>query len=188
MEEPRTNEEMTEQSEASVTTEVVEEVQELDPIQALEQQLAESNEKHLRALAELDNFRKRQQKVQSDLRKYGHEAAVRELLPVLDNLERAIESADGQEDANLGQFVQGVKMIAQQFQAALQQVGVTAIESMGVAFDPELHEALQEVPNAEVPPQTIVAEMQKGYLLHDRLIRPARVVVSKQPDIEPAAS
>ena len=141
---------------------------------------SELKEKYLRALADLENLRKRQQRNTIEMRKYGHETAIRELLPVFDNLERAVAAAgDVDEESELGKFIAGTAMIMQQFVTALDRVGVKKVDAVGQKFDPQLHEAVQELPSPDQEPNTIVHELEKGYQLYDRLIRPAKVVVSK---------
>ncbi len=131
----------------------------------------------LRTAADLENFRKRTSREKEELRKYGIDRVVLELLPVLDNLERALEHADKAENAS--SVIDGVKMVQRQFVGALQKHGVQGFESKGTEFDPQKHEAIQQVESEEYPTGTVVEEYQKGYYLHDRLIRPAMVVVAR---------
>lgn len=138
----------------------------------------ELNERYLRALADLDNLRKRQQKQMLEQRKYGHEGAIRELLPVLDNLERALQHAPKEPSAEFAKFIEGAQMIVQQFVAALERLGVKPVVALGAPFDPAIHEAIQEAPSADVAVGHIMLEMTKGYLLYDRVLRPAKVIVS----------
>lgn len=147
----------------------------------------ELNERYLRTLADLDNFRKRQARLQADMRRYGHEAAMREILPPLDNLERALDAAR-KAGPELESHVQGLTMIVQQFAQALGRLGVTPVAAVDRPFDPALHEAIQEMPDAERAPNTVLYELERGYQLWDRLLRPAKVVVSRRPDEAPAAA
>lgn len=145
---------------------------------AWETKYKELNEKYMRALADLENMRKRQQKQMLDMHKFGHENAVREILPILDNLERAVAAAPAQPGDELAKFLEGTQMIVQQFFAALDRVHVKPIAALGLAFDPTVHEAIQEIAAAEHPAGTVVHELQKGFVLHDRILRPAKVVIS----------
>ncbi|RMF18836.1 MAG: nucleotide exchange factor GrpE [Candidatus Dadabacteria bacterium] len=138
------------------------------------------HEKYLRTLADLDNMRKRMLREKLDMQKFGHEQVVRELLPVLDNLERAVAAAPPDAEGELRQFIDGVQMIIEQFVQALERHGVKGIDALGATFNPEVHEALSEQPSEEHPPGTVLHQMEKGYHLHDRLLRPARVVVSRR--------
>lgn len=139
---------------------------------------------YLRARADLENFRKRAQREKEDLSRFANENLLREILPVADNLERALEHARQSEGGN-GGLLQGVEMTLGQFQRVLEKFGVTPLRSVGEPFDPARHEALGQVESAEHPPNTVVQELQRGYLLNDRLLRPAMVMVAKAP---PAAA
>ena len=132
----------------------------------------------LRSQAEMQNLRRRMEKDVESAHKFGQEKLIKELLPVIDNLERALESTAEAEsgDANV---LEGVKMTRDIFLQALAKFEVVAIEPQGEPFDPQLHQAMSMVENPEVEPNTVIAVMQKGYTLHGRLIRPAMVMVSK---------
>lgn len=134
-------------------------------------------EKYLRALADLENSRKRFQRDSLELRRYGHEVAVREILPVLDNLERAIQAS--KHAGNLEQLLQGLEMVVRQFYQILSHLGVEPVPARGEPFNPEMHEAFQEVERDDLPANTVVEEIQKGFRLHERLLRPAKVIVAK---------
>jgi molecular chaperone GrpE len=144
-----------------------------------------AEDKYLRALAELDNTRKRLSREKADWLRYGHEGVVKDLLPIIDNLERALEAAsaiqdgEGAETGSKG-LIEGVALILKQFLDALARHGIVPIESVGKPFDPNLHEAMQRVEREDAAPGTVVQEFLKGYLLHDRLLRPAKVVVSAE--------
>lgn len=139
---------------------------------------------YLRARADLENYRKRTQREKEELSRFANENLLREILPVLDNLERALDHARQGAADNSG-LVQGVEMTLSQFQRVLEKFGVTPITSLGALFDPARHEALGQLESADQPPNTVVQELQKGYLLNDRLLRPAMVMVAKAP---PAAA
>jgi molecular chaperone GrpE len=132
---------------------------------------------YLRKLAEFDNFRKRVEREREEHRLAGVEEMVRELLPVLDNFERALQHAED----DSGAFQQGVEMIAKQLWDTLERRGVQEVNPVGQPFDPELHEAVQRVEDSEHPPGTVAWVMLKGYTMGDRLVRPAMVGVAVEP-------
>ena len=151
---------------------------ELEKAQA---EAAENYDRYLRAAAELDNFRKRTLKMRSETR----EETVRDLLlqvaPLLDNMRRALS----QETEDAAAVKQGVELIVNQFQSILKGYGLEEIEARGEPFDPNLHEAMMEVADSEHPPGTVLEEMEKGYMLRDKVVLPARVVVSKAGEAQP---
>ena len=144
-------------------------------INELEKKNQEMREQVLRVRAEADNFRKRMQKEKDDFARFAREGFIRELLPVKDNLERALAHAE--EDP--GSIVDGVRLTLEQFDSILKSMGVEPVESLGQPFDPSLHEAMAQVESDECEPNTVVNELQKGYTLHGRLLRPAMVAVAK---------
>jgi molecular chaperone GrpE len=109
-------------------------------------------------------------------RRYAPLPLVRDLLPVIDNLHRALEAARNSSEAQ--QLVQGVQMVVKQFDDVLARQGITPINPVGKPFDPNLHQALQQVASADQPPMTVLAEYERGYVMHDRVVRPSTVVVS----------
>ncbi len=133
----------------------------------------------LRALAELENFRKRTQRETQQSRLYQSLPLVRDLLPGLDNLERTITAAEN--SAGLDELLQGVQMVAQHFADTLQRHEVKPILAVGEPFDPNLHEAVSQVPSSDHPAMTVLTEVERGYQLHDRVIRPSKVIVSTIP-------
>jgi molecular chaperone GrpE len=137
---------------------------------------------YLRERADLENFRKRAQRDKEELGKFANEGILRELVPAVDNLERAIDHAR-QEGAGGETLLKGVELTLAQLQKALEKFGVVAIKSLGEPFDPARHEAMGQVESADQPANTVVQEYQKGYLLNDRLLRPALVMVSKAPAV-----
>lgn len=158
-------------------------VSELEEQLALkDQQLAENKERMLRLAADLDNLRKRLGREKEDAIRYGNERLLRDFLPVIDNLERAVEAgaAEG--------LLEGVQLVLKSFVDTLGKHEVKSFSAKGQAFDPNLHEALMQQESAEVPPNTVLGELVKGYHLRDRLIRPAAVVVSKLPEGQSEAS
>jgi molecular chaperone GrpE len=142
-----------------------------------QEEAAENYDRFLRVSADLENFKKRASKEKADLIRYGNEELIKELLPVIDNLERALEHT-GSERAQEG-IADGVAMTLQQFLGILQRFGVTPIAAAGEPFDPTKHEAVMEQPTGDHDPGHVVTELQKGYLLNDRLVRPAKVAVAK---------
>lgn len=142
-------------------------------VERLERELAELRDRSVRTLADFDNFRKRADRERIETKRYALLEPMRELLEVLDNLERAVEAGGAADDLR-----QGVDMIVRQLGDMLRRHGVEAIEAEGRPFDPNLHEAVSREDSAEVAEPTVARELQKGYVLHDRLLRPARVAVA----------
>jgi molecular chaperone GrpE len=130
-------------------------------------------DRYLRTLADFDNFRKRAEREKQDFRKYAVAETIRDLLPVLDNFDRALDHAEQGDD-----FHKGVLLIYKQLYDVLQRHGLKPIEESGVHFDPNIHEAVVREEDASVPSHTVTAILQKGYFLHDRLLRPAMVKVA----------
>jgi molecular chaperone GrpE len=142
-------------------------------VKQLEEQLLEAKDRYLRQAADMENMRRRQEKERSDLLKYGTEKLLQELLPVLDSLDKALLSAEGQSTP----VVEGVKMVHKQFTSVLEQHGLKATLAKGSIFDPNLHQAIQRV-EEDVLEDTVKEEFQKGYTLNGRLVRPSMVSVS----------
>ncbi|RME33247.1 MAG: nucleotide exchange factor GrpE, partial [Deltaproteobacteria bacterium] len=136
---------------------------------------------YLRSQADLENYRKRMQREKQDLARFANESLLREFLPVIDNLQRAVDHAREQQNDS-GALLEGVQMTLDQFARTLEKFGVTPIEAAGQAFDPAVHEAMGQVVSEDLPPNHVAQELQKGYRLHDRLLRPALVMVSKAPE------
>ncbi len=151
-------------------------------LEAAQEEARNNQELYLRALAEMDNLRKRNQREKEDISKFGNENILREILPVIDNLERAIEHAAAQEDG--AGLLEGVQMTLSQFSSVLQKFGVESLVSTGEIFDPAHHQAMGQFETAEVPANHVAKELQKGYLLNNRLLRPAMVMVAKAPQPE----
>ncbi|AJS57671.1 nucleotide exchange factor GrpE [Paenibacillus sp. IHBB 10380] len=141
------------------------------------QGLADENQQRLlRTQADFDNYRKRTQKEKEDFAKYASTQIINGLLPVIDNFERAIATAG--DDTNFESFSKGVSMIFRQLEGVLQAEGLSAMETVGQAFNPEFHQAIMQVESEEYPEGTIVEEVQKGYMLKDKVLRPAMVKTS----------
>jgi len=141
--------------------------------------VAEFQDKLLRAQADFENMRKRLEKDKQDFVKFANEGIIVELLNILDDLERTVE-LEHSEHQDLTAFLKGVEMILAHLYDMLKEYGVKPIESEGKIFDPHLHEALMQVENKDLLEHTIVEELQKGYMLNDRVIRTAKVKVSKK--------
>ncbi len=142
-----------------------------------QEEAKENYDRLLRVSADFENYKKRVAREKADLVKYGNEGLIRELLPVLDNLERAVEHAS--EQGNKEGIVEGVEMTLMQVLQILERFGATPISAVGERFDPGRHEAVMEQATGDCDPGCVVSELQKGYLLNDRLLRPAKVVVAK---------
>lgn len=149
-----------------------------EKLETAERQAQENHDRFLRVAAELDNFRKRKEREVSDLRKYANQALLKELLGVVDNLERALASS--RENGEPEGLTEGVEMTLKELLKIFDKFGVQPIEALQQPFDPNLHEAVMQEPSDAVPANTVVKELQKGYLLRDRLLRPSMVVVSKE--------
>lgn len=156
--------------------------------EAREAALAEAGDRHLRLQAEFENFRRRGLKERQEALQYGHQNLVKDLLSTVDNLERAIEHSEQNVAADLRSLLQGVDLVRRELLAALGKHGVSVIEAKGLAFDPALHEALGQIPDGSVPPGTVLQILQKGYQLHDRMLRPARVMVARAPGKDDAVA
>lgn len=149
------------------------------------QKLKDEHERMLRAAADLENYKRRAAKEKEEIQKFGLEKLLRDLFPVYDNFDRALEHA--REPADFESFKKGVEMIRKLFEDTLGKHGVKAFSAKGELFDPTRHEAMKAEVTEAVPPGHVLAEILKGFLLNDRLVRPALVVVSRAPE-GPAAS
>ena len=143
-------------------------------------ELEGTRERYLRLHADFENFRRRAARERLEAEQYGHQNLVKDLLAVVDNLDRAIGHARLSSGADLENLLQGVELVRRDLVTALGKQGVAAIEAMGRPFDPALHEAMAQAPDDSVAPNTVIEELQRGYVLRDRLLRPARVIVSRR--------
>lgn len=154
-------------------------------LEAISRERDEAMNRFLRASAELENYRKRVQRERDEERRYAALPIVRDFLPGLDNLRRALDAARSASDVK--SLLQGVRMVLGQFDEILARYGAQPIEAAGQPFDPHRHEALQQVPSSDFPPMTVVEVVERGYQIHDRVIRPSKVIVAAPP-AEPLTS
>ena len=142
-------------------------------IRRLEDEVLDAKDRYLRQAADIENMRRRQEKERSDLLKYASEKLLQDLLPVLDSFEKALQSTEGQSNP----VIDGVKMVQKQFSTVLEQHGLKPLQAKGLAFDPNVHQAIQRLED-DVDEDTVKEEFQKGYTLNGRLVRPSMVSVS----------
>jgi len=147
-----------------------------------EKEFKEHHDRLLRLAADFDNYKKRAAREKEDWAKFANEELIRAILPFIDNLERALNHA--QKVTDTGVLIEGVRLTVQQLLQTLNRFGLSSIQSVGKPFDPALHEAMLVVETEKQEPNQVVEEFQKGYLLNDRLLRPATVSVSKTPGKE----
>jgi molecular chaperone GrpE len=143
---------------------------------AAQEQIQSLNNQNLRLAADFDNFRKRTLQEQDNIRKYGAEQTLTQLMPVLDNLERAKQSLSENADPKL--LYQSFEMMYKQLTDAFEGLGVKRIDCMGQPFDPNCHEAVTQLPTNDHPEGTVVQEMRSGFMVHDRVVRPSMVAVA----------
>jgi molecular chaperone GrpE len=154
-----------------------------DIIDKLNEEISSLKDQRLRAIAELENFRKRAEKDQSDALKYGISNFAKEIINISDNIERAQSSIpeEAKNNETIKPVIEGIDLIAQSVVTTFEKIGIKKIESFNEKFDHNLHQAMMEIENDDLEPGTIVQELIPGYTLHDRLLRPAMVGVSKKP-------
>ena len=151
-----------------------------EALEAKSREVEEHRDRYLRAAAEFDNARKRAAREREEYTRYANESLLRELLPVLDNFERALQAVRGEPAA--AAVTAGVELIQRELLRVLEKFGVTSFTSVGQPFDPERHEAIARVPAQGRPEGTVVDETARGYLLNGRVLRPAMVTVASSPD------
>jgi molecular chaperone GrpE len=151
-----------------------------EKLEATEKSANENYDRYLRQVAELDNFKRRASREKEEAIRFANETLVRDLLPVVDNLERAIAHSKG--ESNGKPLIEGVEMVLRGLFDVLAKYGVIQVSALGEPFDPGKHEAMAQVESGTHPPNTVVEEYHKGYLLRDRLLRPALVSVAKAPE------
>ncbi|MBT5875732.1 MAG: nucleotide exchange factor GrpE [Candidatus Latescibacteria bacterium] len=150
---------------------------ELDGLAVAEEELQVSQDRLMRLAAEFDNYKKRTSREIGLLVKNAGESVISRLLPTLDNIERALQAPQSSDETK--SFAQGIVMIHQQLLETLEKEGLEVLESLGQPFDPTMHEAIMAVDKDDTPEETILDEVEKGYRLNDKILRPAKVVVSK---------
>ncbi len=155
---------------------------EKNEVNALKEQLAAETDRLLRLSAEFENYKKRKQREIDEFKKFANETIFRQMLPVVDNLERAIASVETNSDE--GALLEGVKLIHKEVLKLLEMFSVKVVTAGNEPFDPNFHQAVTRLETDEFPENTVTTVLQNGYLLHDRLIRPAMVVVSKRVENE----
>jgi len=160
------------------------ELAEHDRVAELERQLEEANSKALYAAAETQNVRRRLEAEKQQASAYAATQFARDMLAIKDHLERALVAVNDElrADKVASQFLAGIEATARELEAAFSRHGITRITSVGEALDPHRHQAMMEIPSDDAEPGTIVEEMQAGYMMKDRLLRPALVGVAKKPD------
>jgi molecular chaperone GrpE len=151
-----------------------------ETVEELRKQVEEKQDRLLRALAEAENIRRRSQRDREEYVRYANESLLRDLLPVLDNLDRALEAARATNDAS--GVVGGVELIQRELLKVLERAGVTRYSALGQPFDPTRHEAIARVVSANAKPGAVVGETLPGYMLHNRVLRAALVSVAAAPD------
>ena len=176
------------QEESSEDESSEEKIIELDPIKILEKdlqktkdELAEEKDKFVRLQAETDNFRKRLSREKDEFSQYANERLFKELLPIFDNFERALEDPSN----DIKSLKEGLEMILKQFSSFLEKERVEPIEAIGEKFDPMIHEVLTSEESSEHEENTIISQFVKGYTINSRVLRPSQVVISKKPSPEP---
>jgi molecular chaperone GrpE len=153
-----------------------------DQLAIARKEAAASHERYLRAVADLENFRKRATREKDELRQFAASSVIEDLIPVLDNLNLGLAAAKQQPgDAGTSSVVQGVTMVLEQFKAALSRHGLKEINPLGAVFDPNLHDCISHQPSAEVKEEHVMQVVRTGYSLNGRLLRPASVIVSSGP-------
>lgn len=153
-------------------------------IEDLKRQLADKHDRLLRAVAEVDNVKRRTQRERDEYVRYANESLLRDLVPILDNFDRALEAARATGEAT--KVVEGIALIQRELLKVLERTGVTRYSALGERFDPNRHEATGRVVSVNQPPDTVVVEIAPGYFLNGRLLRPAQVLVAAAPDEDAA--
>lgn len=152
---------------------------EVDPLEAAQEESKRLRDQLLRTAADFDNFRKRSRRESGEAIERAREELLKELLPVFDNLERAAEHAQNAKD--IAALSDGIQLVMKQFMDTVSKLGVEKLEATGQVFDPAVHEAIQQLETSEVPPGNVASQVQAGYKIGGRLLRPCMVVVAKAP-------
>lgn len=160
-----------------------------EQFRAAEARAKENYDRLLRVTAEFENYQKRMEREMNDFRKFANESLIKDILPIVDNLERALEIPYENNESAFNGMREGVQMTLNGLQESLERFGVVSIDSLDKPFDPNFHQAVMQEESEGHPDNTVSKELQKGYVMRERLLRPAMVVVSKKPaskpDIEP---
>ncbi len=165
-------------SEKKDKVKVVDHLQEMETrLESVEQEAKEAHDRFLRVSAEFENYKKRSAREMDEFRKFANESLIREMLTVVDNLERALNSSNNDNQAN-SHIAEGVDMTLKEILKVFEKFNVKPIEALGKPFDPNFHQAAMREETNERPENTVLNELEKGYMIHDRLLRPAMVVVS----------
>ena len=174
---------LTKNDEPQVEADSTEEENEESEEERLQEEVRTLKEDKIRVLAEMENLRKRFDREKIDSIKYGSVNFARDILSPGDNLERALSAINQEEDhpQSIKNLIEGLKMVQKEFSSALEKNGISKINSMNEKFDPNLHQAMMEVERDDLDEGIVVQEIQTGYMMHDRLLRPAMVGVSKKP-------
>jgi molecular chaperone GrpE len=151
----------------------------VDPHVLVQQERDKLKDQLLRTAADFDNYRKRARKDVEEAERRAKEDVIREMLPVIDNLERAVQAAGGASD--VASIIDGIKMVMRLFEDQSTRLGLSRVVAVGERFDPALHDAIQQVETDEHPPGTVMTEIVPGYRLGEKLVRPAMVVVARKP-------
>ncbi len=175
---PETSDQMTEDHTVTSSSSTADNPTALEAMTAERDQI---KDQMLRIAADFDNFRKRTRRDLENASHKGKEEALLELLPVVDNLERAIQAANETQD--IKSLLEGIQMVLRLFDDSIRRLGIKRIATVGQVFDPNIHEALQQQPTADHPPGTIVTEVQSGYTLGSRVLRAALVIVARPLDV-----
>jgi molecular chaperone GrpE len=154
-------------------------------LRAEEAKAEENYDRLLRITAEFENYKKRMEREMNDFRKFANESLIKDILPIVDNLERALEMPYRNQEKAFHGMREGVQMTLKGLLESLEKHGVVRIDSLDKPFDPNFHQAVMQEESEEHPENTVSKELQKGYAIRDRLLRPAMVVVSKKPDSKP---
>ena len=170
-----------EQSADSSVADDSEGAREVDQLAQFEAEIEKYKDVALRAEAEMQNLRRRAERDVRNAHKFGAERLLQNLLPVLDSLEKAIETSEAAGQAEDDPQLEGIKLCSKLFIDVLTKEGIEALDPQGEPFDPNLHEALSMIENPDLEPNSVMTVIQKGYRLNERLVRPAKVMVSKAP-------
>jgi len=154
-------------------------------LRAAEARAEENYDRLLRITAEFENYKKRVEREMNDFRKFANESLIKDILPIVDNLERALEIPYGNNENAFNGMLEGVQMTLKGLLESLEKFGVVPINSLDKPFDPNFHQAVMQEESEGHPENTVSQELQKGYMMRDRLLRPAMVVVSKKADSKP---